>query len=57
MSTALYIVAAWLVLGALGTICGVGRERKPLAAGVAAYSVIFSAAAVVVVVLAARRMT
>jgi hypothetical protein len=56
MNFALYAIAAVIAVGALLSICMIGKPRKPITPGSAAVIVVINAAEVVVLILAARQL-
>jgi hypothetical protein len=56
MNWVLYVMAGWICSSVLLVICSIGKPRKPLAPGQAAYITLINAAFIVVLVLAARRL-
>jgi hypothetical protein len=56
MRIALYIVAGWMALGALGAVAMVGKPRTPTTGAVATIIVTVDAAIVVALVLAAGKL-
>jgi hypothetical protein len=56
MNIALYILAGWAAAGALLTITAIGKPRKPLQPGTAAFIVAANACWIVLLILAARRI-
>lgn len=56
MNIALYCIAGWLTIGALGSIGYIGKTRKPTTPGQAAFIVAIDAVLIVTLVLAARRL-
>jgi hypothetical protein len=57
MNWALYVIAGWLVLGALMQVGTVGNQRKPTTPFQAAVIVAIDAAIAVALVIAARRLS
>jgi hypothetical protein len=57
MNWALYALAAFMGLGALLAVSSIGKPRKPLEPGAAAWVVLFNAGWIVVAVLAAMRLS
>lgn len=53
----LLVIAGWIGFGALSTVGSVGKPRLPVSGGVAAFSVLISAAEIVVLVAAALRVS
>ncbi|WWV91867.1 hypothetical protein GMYAFLOJ_CDS0037 [Microbacterium phage phiMiGM15] len=47
---AVYVLAAWLLIGILGTPFLIGKERKPLTPGVALLSMLVGAATIAALV-------
>lgn len=48
-----WVAAAWLTLGVIATITQVGKERKPLTGGVAAFTAITGAGIIALLIIAA----
>ncbi len=57
MSIALYVLAAWIILGCLLAVGSTGKVRKALTPAAAAFIVLIDAVIVVTLVLAARRLS
>jgi hypothetical protein len=56
MRIALYVIAGWITVGALGAVALIGKPRTPTTGGVATVIVAVDAAIVVALVLAAGKL-
>jgi hypothetical protein len=54
---ALYALAAFLILGALSGVLIIGKPRKPMTPGAAAWVLVLNAGWAVELVIAARRLS
>ncbi len=56
MSIALYVLAGLIALSTLLTVASVGKQRKPVTAGIAIIVIVVNAAIIVLLVLAGLRL-